>query len=94
MTSSNFPSHRTKLMINVVAGLLTLQLGLRGVALFANERAGNTFDVIGAVNGPQFFWLLVPESWMIDLITRFTFWLLFPASVYFFVRTVVLLKAR
>lgn len=90
--ATNFRSRKT-LIVNAVAGLLLLQLGLRGVVLFANERAGNTFDVIGALNSREFLWLLVPESWTLDLITRFTFWLLLPSAVFFLVRTLLLLKS-
>lgn len=94
MSLNNSRSHRTHVTLNAVAGILTLQLGLRGAVLLGNERGGNTFDVIGAVNGPEFFWLLIPESWTLDLITRFSFWLLLPASLYFLVRALLLLKMK
>jgi hypothetical protein len=73
---------------------VVLQLGLRGAVLWLSERAGETFDIIGAVNGPRYFWLLVPESWTIDLVTRFAFWLLLPLGVFFLARAFVILKTR
>lgn len=79
MDNYRFRNRRTA--IQVFVGLTLLQLGLRGLAILANERDGNTLDIIGDINGPRFWWLLIPESWTIDLVTRFSFWLLLPAGV-------------
>jgi hypothetical protein len=92
LASNRYPSHKANCLVNATIGLVALQLGLRGVVLWLSERAGETFDVIGAVNGPKYFWLLVPESWTIDLITRFAFWLLLPVGIFFLSRAFVVLK--
>lgn len=89
----NFRSRRTSVAVNTVIGLMTLQLGLRGLVVLLNESGGNTYDVIGDVNGPKYWWLLIPESWTLDLVTRFSFWFLLPLSVVFFARAVVLARS-
>ena len=89
----NFRSRNSRAAANTAVGLLLLQLGLRGLAIFLNEQGGNTYDVAGDINGPGYWWLLVPESWTIDIVTRFSFWLLLPLGLFFLVRAGLVVKS-
>lgn len=82
----SFRSRRQTVAVNAVLGLVMLQLGVRGFILWLNETGGNTHDVIGDINGPKYWWMLIPESWTIDLIVRSTFWVLLPLAVFFLAR--------
>src|SRR6266496_2243456 len=79
----NFRSRNSRAAANTAVGLLLLQLGLRGLAIFLNEQGGNTYDVAGDINGPGYWWLLVHKSWTIEIVTRFSFWLLVPLGLFF-----------
>lgn len=86
MISSRY--RRRQSALTAVLGLVILQLGIRGVFVHLQESNGNTYDVIGDVNGPEFGWMLIPESWAIDLITRYTYWLLLLVGTVLLIRAV------
>lgn len=90
MVSFRFPKGNAT--ANALVGLLLLQLGTRGVAIFLNERGGNTYDVAGDFNGRRYWWMLLPESWTLDVVTRFSFWLLLPIGLFFLVRSALLFR--
>jgi hypothetical protein len=65
------------------AAALALQLAARGAVIRLHERGGSSYETLGADNGPEYFWMLVPESETLDLVTQSAFPLLFVLSVVF-----------
>lgn len=62
---------------------VSFQLAIRGAVLRLQESDGAAYDALGAENGPEYFWMLVPENETLDLLTQSAFPLLLVLGLVF-----------